>query len=191
MLDPFLQQEDLVKKGKILFMVLLISFSFLFHKLLGPAHDILLNPFILASIYGIVSFFGFLWSLSFQINLRILFVIAPQLGLIIFSQILFLEMLFAQTFGRLYETILIVVLMLFLLSLTYIVFLTSNIFAVSSFRRIPLEAVAKTTIYLVCSISVFFATYGFFAMEIPVPIALIFLVLFFIFQIFSQNINTF
>ncbi len=184
MLDPFLQQDDLIKKGKVLFLVLLVSFSFLFHKLLGPVHEVFSNPLVLAFTYGLLSTFGFLWSLSFQMNVKILFVIAPQLGLVIFSQIFFLEMLFAQTFGRLYETLLMIALMISLFSLTYIIFLTSNVFAVSSFKKIPLEAVAKTTIYLMSSISVFFATYAFFSMEIFVPMAFAFLVFFLILHIF-------
>jgi hypothetical protein len=184
MLDPLLQQEDSVKKGKILFMVLFITFSYLFHKLLGPLHEVFLSSLILASIYAFISFWGFLWSLSFQVNAKIMLVIAPQLALIVFSQVLFFEMLFLQTFGRLYETILMILLLLFLFSLTYFNFLTSNVFAVSSFKRIPLEAVAKTTIYLLSAISVFFATYGFLALEMYIPLAMIFLFAFFALNIF-------
>ncbi len=183
MLDPLLQQEDSVKKGKIIFVALLITFSFFIHKLLGPLHPIFSNSLFLATMYAVFAFWGFIWILSFKVNERIILLVAPQVALIIFSEILFLDMFFDKAFGRLYETLLMLSLLFILLFVTYIVFLTSNVFAVSSFKKIPLEAVAKTTIYLLSSVSVFFATYGFLTLEIFIPWSILILGFFYFFSI--------
>jgi len=177
------QKEDSVKKGKILLLALFITFSFFFNKNLGPFYTILENSFVLAAVYAVITAVGFLWILSFRVNLRILTLILPQVVFIIFSQILFLDLFFEQTFGRVYETLLMFVLLIIFFLLTYIVLLTSNVFAVSSFRKIPLEAVAKTTIYILSSLSVFFATYGFLALPLPTIYSVIFLLLFYFFAI--------
>lgn len=176
--DTLLQQEDSVKKGKILFMALFITFSFLFNKILGPFYPFLENSLILAILYAIIAFWGFLWILSFKVNSRIILLILPQVVFIIFSQILFLDMLFEQTFGRVYETFLIIGLLVITFAITHIVFLTSNVFAVSSFKKIPLEAVAKTTIYLISALSVFFVTYGLLSLGISSVFAIILLLIF-------------
>jgi hypothetical protein len=185
MLDPLLQQEDFVKKGKITLLVLLITFSFFFHKILGPYHEIFSNPLVLSAIYAFVAYWGFIWTLSFKVNSKIILHIAPQLSLIIFSEILFLDMFFDKAFGRLYETLLMISLLLILFFLTYVIFLTSNIFAVSSFKKIPLEAVAKTIIYIISAVSVFFVTYGFFLLDISTVFSVIMLlILYFLYIIF-------
>lgn len=176
--DALLQQEDSVKKGKILFVALFITFSFLFNKTLGPFYPFLSNSLVVATIYAIIAFWGFLWILSFRVNARIMLLVLPQVVLIIFSQILFLDMLFEQTFGRVYETFLIISLLIITFVITHIVFLTSNVFAVSSFKKIPLEAVAKTTIYLISALSIFFVTYGLLFLGIPSVFAIILLLIF-------------
>jgi len=181
--DALLQQEDSVKKGKILFVALFITFSFLFNKTLGPFYPFLSNSLVVATIYAIIAFWGFLWILSFRVNARIMLLILPQVVLIIFSQILFLDMLFEQTFGRVYETFLIISLLIITFVITHIVFLTSNVFAVSSFKKIPLEAVAKTTIYLISALCIFFVTYGLLSLGIPSVFAIILLLIFCFFSI--------
>ncbi len=181
--EPSQKKEDSVKKGKILLLTLFISFSFFFNKNLGPFYPILDNSFVLATIYGAISAFGFIWILSFKVNMRILTLILPQVVFIIFSQILFLDLFFEQTFGRVYETILMFTLLVVFFLLTHTVLLTSNVFAVSSFRKIPLEAVAKTTIYIISSLSIFFATYGFLSLPIPTIFAIIPLLIFYFFSI--------
>ncbi len=160
------QKEDSIKKGKILLLSLFIAFSFFFNKNLGPFYPILDDSFVVASIYGLISLFGFLWILSFNINVRIFTLILPHIVFLVFSQVLFLDMFFEQTFGRVYETVLMVVLLAIFFLLLHVTFLTSNVFAVSSFKKIPLEAVAKTVIYIISCISVFFATYGFLNLDI-------------------------
>jgi len=162
-------------------MALFITLSFFLNKLMGPFHELLLNPFVIGGIYALISFFGFLWVLSFKINTRILLLVVPHASLIIFSNMLFMQMFFDKAFGRVYETVLMFFFLIFIFLITYITFLTSNVFAVSSFKKIPLEAVAKTTIYIISAMSVFFASYGFLSLEMPIPISvvLLFIVIFF------------
>jgi hypothetical protein len=182
MAEVIQQKEDSVKKGKILLLALFITFSFFFNKNLGPFYPILENSLVLATIYSVITFFGFFWILSFKVNLRILSLILPQVVFLVFSQILFLDMFFDQTSGRLYETALMIVLLVVFFVLTHVVFLTSNIFAVSSFKKIPLEAVAKTTIYIISSLSIFFATYGFLNLEISTIFSIVLLLVFIFFS---------
>lgn len=183
-MEQIQKQEDSVKKGKILFLSLFIVLTFFFNTTIGPFYPIFGNSLFVASFYALISFFGFLWALSFKVNARILLLIAPQVALLIFSNTLFLNVFFNQTLGRLYETLLMVILLIIFFILTHIVFITNNVFAVSSFKRIPLEAVAKTTIYIVSSLSVFFVTYGFLALNMSVMISLVFLVVAIFFAIF-------
>lgn len=184
MLTDQLQQQDSLKKGKILLITLFITFSFFFNKNFGPFYPALENSFFISLVYAFISIFGFLWILSFKVNFRIITVILPQLILIISSQILFLDMFFDQTFGRLYETLLMAVLFLVFFLVTHASFLTTNVFAVSSFKKIPLEAVAKTTIYIISSLSVFFATYGFLSSGMSTFSSYLLLLVFLFFAIF-------
>ena len=181
--EPSQKKEDSIKKGKILLLALFITLSFFFNKNLGPFYPILDNSLVLAIIYGGISAFGFIWILSFKVNMRILTFILPQVVFIISSQILFLDMFFEQTFGRVYETILMFALLVIFFLLTHTVLLTSNVFAVSSFKKIPLEAVAKTTIYIASSLSIFFATYGFLNLPVLTVFAAIPLLIFYFFSI--------
>ncbi len=184
MVDVVQRKEDSVKKGKILLLTLFITFSFFFNKNLGPFYPILDNSLIIAAIYSFIAFWGFLWILSFRVNSRIITLILPQVVFVIFSQVLFLDLLFDQTFGRVYETILMVIFLFVFFALTHVVFLTSNVFAVSSFKKIPLEAVARTTIYVISSLSVFFATYGFLNLGVPVVFSVLMLVIYLFFMVF-------
>ncbi len=183
-MEQIQKQEDSIKKGKILLLSLFILLTFFFNTTPGPFYPIFANPFFVACFYGIIAFVGFLWSLSFKVNARILLLIAPQVALLVFSNILFLNVFFNQALGRLYETLLMVVLLIVFFLLTHIVFITSNVFAVSSFKKIPLEAVAKTTIYIISSLSFFFLTYGLLALEISVMTSMILLVFLMFFAIF-------
>ncbi len=172
------QQDDPAKKGKVLFVVLFIIFSFFFNKTIGPFYPFLENSFILAAIYATIALWGFLWILSFKVNAKIVFLILPQVVFLVFTQILFLDMFFEQAFGRLYETFLMVSLLIVFFIIIHITFLTCNVFAVSSFKKIPLESVGKTMIYIVTVLSIFFAIYGFLnlgaSLFLSVPLLLFF-----------------
>jgi hypothetical protein len=184
MVEQSQKQEDNVKRGKILLVALFITFSFFFNKVLGPFYPFLNNSLILAAIYSVITFWAFLWIISFKVNSRIMLFILPQAVFFIFSQILFLDLFFEQSFGRLYEAALMIGLLIVFFSLTNIIFLTSNVFAVSSFKKIPLEAVAKTTIYLISSLSIFFATYGFLNLDVSPFLSVVFVLVFSFFSIF-------
>lgn len=172
--EALIRKEQSSKKGKIVLVSLFIVFSFLANKLFGPYHEILTNPLILSFLYALVAIFGFMWVLRFELNFRIVYLVSPHLGLIIFSQMLFIQMFFERSFGRIYEALLMSLILIFVFIITYITFLTSNVFAVVSFKKIPLEAVAKTSIYFISVLLVFFATYGLLSLQIHiVPLVII------------------
>jgi hypothetical protein len=179
--EVLIKKEQSSKKGKVVLISLFIVFSFLANKLFGPYYPILENPLILAGLYALVAVFGFMWVLRFQLNFRIVYLVLPHLGLIVFNQMLFMQMFFERTFGRVYEALLMFIVLFFVFVITYVAFLTSNIFAVASFKKIPLEAVAKTSIYFISVLFVFFATYGFLSLEMQIfPLLIILMLIYFL-----------
>lgn len=167
MADIIIKKEDTAKKGKILFISTLITILFIAYKVWNPSElNIFNNPLIVSGAFALVSYIAFLWILGFKVNGRIVFLIAPHIAVITFSEILFIQMFFYRAFGRVYEALLMFAILLFIFAITEVSFLTGNVFAVSSFRKIPLEAVAKTSIYFLSLFSVFFMTYGILSLDL-------------------------
>ncbi len=166
MSDIVFQKDESIKKGKMMFLSLFIVLFFVGNRVFGPFHEFFLNPIFLSFFYGIISILGFAWVLVFKLNLRIIFIILPHLALIIFSQMFFIQMFFQSSFARMYETLLMFIMLILIFIFTYVTFLTFNVFAVSTFKKIPLEAVAKTSLYFLSVLSIFFFTYGFLSLDV-------------------------
>lgn len=167
MADIIIKKEDTAKKGKILFISTFITLLFVAYKVWNPSDlSIFNNPLVVSGIFALISFISFIWILGFKVNSRIIFLIAPHISAIMFSEILFIQMFFYRAFGRVYEALLMFLILLFIFGVTEISFLTGNVFAVSSFKKIPLEAVAKTSIYFLSLFSVFFVTYGILSLNL-------------------------
>lgn len=184
MRDVIKQRMDNAKKGRIILVSLLVIFSLLGHQLFGLFGEIAESPIILSVLYAFLSILVFFWVLRFKLNFRIITVISLHLALIIFTQVLFLQTFFAGDFARVSEAFLVIVVLIIAFLIIYFAFLTANIFAVSSFRRIPLEAVAKTSIYLLTVLSVFFLTYSILSLQDNILFAVFILLIFYILFVF-------
>ena len=180
MREVVIQRLDNTKKGRVILISLLIVLSLLGDRLFGFFGGIWGNPINLSILYSLFAVLAFFWVLQFKLNLRIVFLTSFHLALIIFSQILFYQTFLADFFDRVYETLLLIIILIITFLVSYSAFLTANIFAVSSFKKIPLEAVAKTSIYFITVLSIFFLTYGFLSLGMPIWMVILVLLIFYI-----------
>lgn len=155
---------DNVKKGRLLALAVIISLA-LFVSKLSQIDDIATGSQVLirASIYFLVSYFGLLWALRFQVGWKGALLIIPQSALFVFSEVVFIDLFFFRSFARVYEGILLFILLLILFIGTYVSFLTTNVFNVSEFKDIPLIQVGKTSSFVLSLFMVYFITFALLA----------------------------
>ncbi len=152
---------DNVKRGRLLAISIVISISIFAFKLLQIEQTVTIwQVYVKAVLYFILTYLLLVWALRGQVNKNSLLFVLPQSALLVFTQILFVELFFFQKFGRIYEAVFLFVIILILFVSTYISFLTTNIFNVSTFKQIPLMQVGKTASYILSILMVYFLTYG-------------------------------
>lgn len=152
---------DNIKKGRILTLALVVSLSILIFKV-TQSTDVV-NPLsvILRGFgYFIVTYIGLVWAFRFQVTLHSLLYILPQSSLFIFTQVIFFELFFFRRVGRVYEVLILLVMLLLLFLGSYVVFLMSNVFNVATIKEIPLIHAARTVSLLSTLIATFFITLG-------------------------------
>jgi hypothetical protein len=148
------------KRLKSIFVVLTLTVSIFFIKLLNVASSNVGYIFLVALSAGLFTFFGALWVEGFNVKRESVYGEILQVSWFVFSEVLFIQMFFFAGLDRLYEALLLfIILVLFFLS-TYGMFLVMNIFVVSRFRVIPLLSVAKTTMYAFSILGVFYIAYS-------------------------------
>jgi hypothetical protein len=172
--------EDSVKRLKIVLLAFGISFSLFFTKVFAQSEE-LIDIYLVGGIYAVVAIIGLVWAFNFQIkrqSWKYLF----QAGLFVFSEVIFVLLFFFKQFDRIYEGILLFVLLIFLWMITYTCFLMVNIFNVSLFKELPLVSVAQTASYILTLLMMYFLTFGILASSFPlyVIVPVVFLVYLFL-----------
>lgn len=163
---------DSGKRGRLLFLSFLITTGIFTVKVMQTDRFELWQVYLIALLAGIFTIIGLIFAFNFVLNKKTAFVIIPQSALFVFSEILFLELFFFEKFDRVYEALIMFVLLGFLFVGTYASFLAANVLSISSFKQIPLEHAAKTTSYILSLLMVFFLTFSLITSEFPIYITL-------------------
>jgi hypothetical protein len=173
--------EDNVKRLKIILLSFVISFSLFFTKIFAQ-QDAIWKVYLVGGIYFIASFIGLLWALNFKVKFKSLIYIF-QGSLFVLSEVFFVLLFFFHSFNRIYEGLLLILLLLFIWIITYACFLMVNVFNVAVFKKIPLLQVAQTASYILSLLMVYFLTFSVLASELQLYIVfpLIFVVYLFIY----------
>lgn len=163
--------EDSVKRGKLISLALLIALSVFVQTLIKDNDPTVLRILVTAGIYLLFSFAGLIWAFNFQVKLKSLPFLLHS-ALFVMSEYLFIQLFFAEKFSRIYEGILLLILVTLLFVSTYISFLMANVFNVNLYKNIPLANVGRTTSYIISTLSIFFLTFGLLSLQLPVYVLL-------------------
>lgn len=168
---------DEEKRGKLLILAALIALAIFISKITQAQTQVVVwKVYMNAGIYFVVSFIGLLWAFNFKVKKKsILFLL--QSALYVFSQAIFIEFFFFQKFSRIYEALILLLLMFLVFIGNYISFLTANVLNVDLFKKIPLAQVGRTSSYLVSLLMMYFLTFSLLVtgLEVYILIPLIFL----------------
>ena len=174
------KKEDSVKRGKLISFSFLIAFSVFVQTLIKVEDPTILTTVITASIYFITTFLALIWAFNFQVKMKSLPFLLHS-SIFVMSEYLFIQLFFAQKFSRIYEGILLLVLVGLIFVGTYISFLMSNVFNVNLYKSIPLIHVGRTTSYIISTFTVFFMTFSLLALQLPIYILIPFSLVVYIF----------
>jgi len=169
-MDNLDTNTDSEKRGKLLFIAGVISVAIFLTKVLqGQSEFPTWRIYLDGTIYFAISFIGLLWAFNFQVKLKSLLYIL-QSSLFVFSEVLFVEFFFFQKFSRLYESLILLLLLALIFVGNYVSFLMANVFNVDLFKKLPLVHVGRTSSYLVSLLMTYFLTFSFLASNFPVYI---------------------
>ncbi len=163
--------EDSVKRGKLISLALLIALSVFVQTLMKNEDPTVFRTLLTAGIYLLISFAGLVWAFNFQVKIKSLSFLLHS-SLFVMSEYLFIQLFFVEKFSRIYEGILLLILVILLFVSTYISFLMANVFNVNLYKSIPLANVGRTTSYIISTLSIFFLTFGLLSLQLPVYILL-------------------
>lgn len=156
--------EDSVKRGKLIVLSLLFGLS-IFVQTLIKQQDMGISRILLtALIYLFASFGGLIWAFDFQVKIKSLSFLL-QSSLFVMSEYLFVQLFFVEKFSRIYEGILLLILVGLVSMGTYISFLMANVFNVNLYKSIPLANVGRTTSYIISTLTIFFLTFGLLSLQ--------------------------
>jgi len=159
--------EDAVKRGKLLTLSLLIALSIFIQTILKVNEGDVIRTILTALVYLVVSAMGLIWAFNFQVRFKsIPFLI--QSALFVASEYLFVQLFFVQKFSRIYEGLLLLILIGIVFVGTYVSFLMSNVFNVNLYKNIPLVNVGRTTSYIISSFTLFFFLFSLLALQLPI-----------------------
>jgi len=162
-----IKNEDSVKRGKLISLALLIGLSVFVQTLIKGPDPTVSRILTTALIYLLFSFGGLVWAFDFQVKIKSLPFLFHS-ALFVMSEYLFIQLFFVEKFSRIYEGILLLILVGLVFIGTYISFLMSNVFNVNLYKSIPLANVGRTTSYIVSTLSVFFITFSLLSLQLPV-----------------------
>jgi hypothetical protein len=172
---------DNEKRGKLLLVAGVISLAVFLSKIFqGDTEFITWRIYMDGGIYFLVAFIGLLWAFNFQVKLKS-FLYIFQASFFVFSEIIFVEFFFFQKFGRLYESLLLLALLIVMFAGNYVSFLMANVLNVDLFKKIPLAQVGRTSSYLISLLMIYFFSFAFLSSDFPLYILLpLVLVIYFI-----------
>ena len=176
--------EDNVKRLKIILLSFGISFSLFFTKIFARGEGSL-DIYLVGLIYALVAMVGLVWALNLQVRARSVKYIF-QGGLFVFSEVVFVLLFFFKQFDRIYEGVLLILLLLFLGAITYVCFLMINIFNVALYKDLPLISVAQTVLYIITLLMMYFLTFGVLASGFPLYIIIPVIFFMYIFLLYMQ-----
>ncbi len=176
-----IKTEDSVKRGKLISLALLIALSVFVQTLIKNNDPTVGKIIITALIYLLISFTGLVWAFNFQVKVKSLFFLLHS-SLFVMSEYLFIQLFFVEKFSRIYEGILLLILVALLFFSTYISYLMANVFNVNLYKNIPLVNVGRTTSYIISTLSIFFITFSLLSLQLAPYILLpfeLFIIIFF------------
>jgi len=154
---------DNVKKGRMLTLAAVISVLMIGIKITKFGDDVSSLSIISRCIaFFVMAYCGLIWALRFQVSKSSLLSILPQSSFYVFTQYLFVEYFFSRGVERIYEFIILFIVLILIFIGVYASFLMANIFNVATIKQIPLENVGRTVSYILSLLSVYFLTYGLF-----------------------------
>lgn len=151
---------DNEKRGKLLLLAALLALAMFVFKISQTQSLPIWRTYINSAIYAVVVIVGLLWSFNFQVKKKSILYIS-QAALFVFSEALFVEMFFFQKFNRLYEAIILLILIGIVFLANYFAFLMVNVLNVNQFKNIPLVQVGRTVSYLISISMIYFFTFSF------------------------------
>lgn len=163
--------EDSIKRGKLLTIAFLIGLSVFVQTIIKDQDPTIFRILITALVYLVFSFVGLVWAFDFQVKIKSLPFLL-QSSLFVMSEYLFIQLFFVEKFSRIYEGILLLILVGLVFVSTYISFLMANVFNVNLYKSIPLANVGRTTSYIISTLSIFFITFGLLSLQLPIYILL-------------------
>lgn len=167
---------DEEKRGKLLILAGLIALAiFVFKVTQEQAQVVAWRVYMNAGIYFVVSFLGLLWAFDFKVKKKsIPFLL--QSSFYVFSQAIFIEFFFFQKFSRIYEALILLLLMFLVFIGNYVSFLMANVLNVDLFKKIPLAQVGRTSSYLISLLMMYFLTFSLLVtgLEIYILLPLVF-----------------
>jgi hypothetical protein len=163
---------DSEKRGKLLFIAAVITLAIFLSKVLQRQADLpTWRIYLDGAIYFVVAFVGLLWAFNFQIKVKSLLYIF-QSSLFVLSEVVFVEIFFFQKFGRLYESLILIALLVLIFIGIYISFLMANVFNVDLFKKLPLVQVGRTSSYLISLLMIYFLTFSILSSSLQIYIVL-------------------
>ena len=156
------------KRGKMLVLAGVLALAMFLSKITQT--EVQLNYwriYLNASIYFVIAFIGLLWLFNLHIKKKSL-IFLFQSSLYIFSQSLFIEFFFFQKFNRIYEAIILLILIILAFLGNYMSFLMANVLNVDLFKKIPLAQVGRTSSYLFSLLMMYFFTFSFLVSGIKI-----------------------
>lgn len=166
-----IKTEDSVKRGKLIALALLIGLSMFVQTLIKTQDVTIARTLITSIIYLLLSFAGLVWAFDFQVKIKSLPFLLHS-SLFVMSEYLFIQLFFVEKFSRIYEGILLLILVALVSIGSYISFLMSNVFNVNLYKSIPLANVGRTTSYIISTLSIFFLTFSLLSIQLPIYILL-------------------
>lgn len=162
--------SDNEKRGKLLFLSSGIALALFLTKVaqVQTQQDIL-KIYLTSGVYFVASFIGLLWAFKFQVKKQSLLYLL-QSSLFILSEVLFIELFFFQKFSRIYEALILFVLLALVLIGNYASFLMANVFNVNLYKKIPLVHVGRTTSYVLSLLMMFFFSFSLLVSGLPIYI---------------------
>jgi len=161
------KKEDSVKRGKLITLAFLIALSVFVQTLIKIEDQTLIRILITSSVYLMGTFLGLIWAFNFQVRVKSLPFLLHS-ALFVMSEYLFIQLFFAEKFNRIYEGILLLVLVGLIFVGTYVSFLMSNVFNVNLYKSIPLVHVGRTTSYIISTLTIFFTIFGLLSLQLQV-----------------------
>lgn len=181
---------DEEKRGKLLLLAGLISLVIFLGKVLpiNTGDSSTLRIYLDAGVYFLIVVVGLVWAFNFQIKLKS-FMYILQSALFVFSEALFIEFFFFQKFNRIYEALILLILVILVFAGNYASFLTANVFNVDLFKKIPLVQVGRTTSYVISLLMIYFFTFSFLASGFPIYILIPMILVLYLFTILVHYEN--